>query len=78
MAATTMIRYPDALNTRRGRELVQWIADMDNNGDDEDWYALAGYISVTMLAHVYRVPAIQIAKTVWMLRHPNECEPFPA
>lgn len=57
-------------STRRAGQLVEWIAYNDNNGDDEGPEAIAGYISVTMLAHVYNVPARKIADEVFAIRHP--------
>lgn len=69
MTTTTPVRWPAPLNTRRGRDLVQWIADMDNAGDDESPEAIAGYTTVVMLAQTYGVPGDVIGRLVWELRH---------
>ncbi len=59
---------PAALDTRRGRELIVWIALNDNSGNGDSLLEVAGYVSVVMLAHVYDVPAIKIAEAVMKIR----------
>ena len=64
------LHLPAKFTTRRGCQLVRWIAENDNPGDDEHIDALMGYLTVVMLAHVYDVAPVQIAETVYELRHP--------
>jgi len=59
---------PRELDTRRGRELVRWIAYNDNPGDRDPVHVLAGYLTVVMLAHVYGASPTAIAEAVEKLR----------
>lgn len=63
-----MKNLPKNLDTRRGRELVNWIVMNDNPGDDDPAEEVAGYLTVVMLSHVYDVPALAIAECVVAIR----------
>ena len=56
------------LNTRRGRQLIEWIALNDNPGNGDDLEAVAGYVTVTMLSHIYGVNRLTIAEKIQQIR----------
>lgn len=64
----SMSMIPKALQTRRGRQLVRWIAFNDNVGDNDGIEALASYLTVQMLAQTYSVPAKEIAAEILRIR----------
>ena len=60
---------PPPLRTRRGIQLVDWIASNDNDGNGDGLEEVASYITVTMLAHTYNVRRAAIARAI--MAHPN-------
>lgn len=62
------MKIPHNLDTRRGRDLIGWIAVNDNAGSDDTAEDIAGYLTTTMLAHVYDVPNIEIARAILAIR----------
>ncbi len=60
------------LNTRRGRQLIEWIALNDESGAGDNVETISEYVSVTMLAHVYGVPRRTIAEAVKAIREKGE------
>jgi hypothetical protein len=57
-------------SSRKYKRLVQWIALNDNDGEDEEPKELAGYLTVTMIAHCFDLRNAQVAEDVYKLRHP--------
>jgi len=58
---------PHALQTRRGRQLVHWIADNDNDAEmHRD--TVASQMTVKMLAHVYGIESTMIANEIIRIR----------
>ncbi len=55
-------------SSRKYRQLVEWIAWNDAPGDHADLEALSGYLTVTMLAHVYKLPGVKVAGDVLAMR----------
>ena len=61
-----MIHYH--YSSRKYRQLVEWISQNDNPGDNEPIEAISGYLSVVMIAHCYKLKAIDVATDVMALR----------
>lgn len=55
-------------SSRKYRQLVRWIADNDSPADKDGVDALAGYLTVTMLSHVYNLKSRDVAIDVLALR----------
>jgi hypothetical protein len=55
-------------SSRKYRQLVEWIADMDNSGNGDNLEEVAGYVTVVMLAHCYKLKCIDVARDVMAVR----------
>lgn len=64
--------YQYAYNSRKYRELVGWIAEMDNSGSEDGVDDIAGYITTVMIAHVYTLSPRRVAQDVYYLRTYNQ------
>lgn len=47
---------------------VAWIALNDNPGDEDDWEALKGYISVALVADLFDITCGQVADRIQVYR----------
>ena len=63
-----MTRHTLHYGSRRYRQLIEWIADNDNPGDNDPLDAVAGYLTVTMLAHTFNLKKTDVAADVLLLR----------
>ena len=61
-----------AYSSRKYRDLIDWIAWNDGTGDDHPIEELAGYLTVTMVAHCYKLKNVQVATDVWNLRRTQD------
>ena len=57
---------PTALQTRRGKQFITWIAMNDDDSIDAE--VVACYMTVAMLAHVYNVKRIDLAREIVNIR----------
>ena len=57
-----------SLNTRRGRQMIEWIAMNDQSGAHDDVETISGYVTVVMLSHIYGVPTRNIADNIKQIR----------
>lgn len=55
-------------HSRKYVRLVQWIAANDNDGDAEPLDALAGYLTVKLVADCYDLKPSQVAEDAFNLR----------
>lgn len=55
-------------SSRKYRQLVKWIADMDNSGSGDNLEEVSGYVTVVMLAHCYNLKCMQVAEDVMAYR----------
>jgi hypothetical protein len=56
------------LDTKRGRQMVEWIAMNDNSGSGDDAEAISSYVTVAMLWHIYGVDRMIIARRIVQIR----------
>lgn len=59
-------------SSRKYEQLVKWIAYNDNPGDHQPVEEVAGYLTVTMLAHCYNLAALKVAQDVMQFRNAEE------
>ena len=55
-------------NSRKYVTLVEWIACNDGPGDNETLVQVADHMTVTMLAHCYKLTTLQVAEDVMVFR----------
>jgi hypothetical protein len=75
MAGMTPLGLPEPsrislgnLDTRRGRQMIEWIAMNDDSGSHDEVQTISEYITVTMLSHIYSVDRMAIARKVRQIR----------
>lgn len=56
------------LDTRRGRQFIEWIALNDDSGSGDNAETISGYVTVMMLSHVYGVNNLAIAEAIRQIR----------
>jgi hypothetical protein len=64
--------------SRKYRTMVEWIALNDNPGDSENVEEIAGYMTVTMLAHCYNLRPLYVAEDVMAIRMKHLAADAPA
>jgi hypothetical protein len=56
------------LRTRRGQQLIEWIAMNDSPASADTKATISGYLTVAMLAQVYGVKPLAIAMEIERIR----------